>query len=221
MKGILVNIFGGIMRCDVIAEGVIAAVKEVGLTVPLVVRLEGTNVDLGKKIIARVRTSTSLPPTTSTTRRRRSSPRWLRDRRRAGVGVHVEHRVQRREDGPRSVRTITMAKVTIELDDATLERLARTSRARAVSVEDLIRAEVEGLDDVRYEEIPNPSHHTILAALERPADYYASEREKTHDRELGRAERYVQERKKLLALIDETEGDLGSREWHRACLYDR
>jgi succinyl-CoA synthetase beta subunit len=51
VKGILVNIFGGIMRCDIIAEGVIAAVKEVGLTVPLVVRLEGTNVDLGKKII--------------------------------------------------------------------------------------------------------------------------------------------------------------------------
>ncbi|TYC49468.1 ADP-forming succinate--CoA ligase subunit beta [Rhodobacterales bacterium] len=51
VKGILVNIFGGIMRCDVIAEGVIAAVQEVGLQVPLVVRLEGTNVELGKKII--------------------------------------------------------------------------------------------------------------------------------------------------------------------------
>ncbi len=52
VKGILVNIFGGIMRCDVIAEGVIAAVKEVGLQVPLVVRLEGTNVEKGKEIIA-------------------------------------------------------------------------------------------------------------------------------------------------------------------------
>jgi succinyl-CoA synthetase beta subunit len=51
VKGILVNIFGGIMRCDVIAEGVIAAVKEVGLKVPLEVRLEGTNVALGKKIL--------------------------------------------------------------------------------------------------------------------------------------------------------------------------
>ncbi|APF36244.1 MULTISPECIES: ADP-forming succinate--CoA ligase subunit beta [Chelatococcus] len=51
VKGILVNIFGGIMKCDVIAEGVIAAVKEVGLKVPLVVRLEGTNVELGKKIL--------------------------------------------------------------------------------------------------------------------------------------------------------------------------
>ena len=51
VKGILVNIFGGIMRCDIIAEGVVAAVKEVGLQVPLVVRLEGTNVELGKKIL--------------------------------------------------------------------------------------------------------------------------------------------------------------------------
>jgi succinyl-CoA synthetase beta subunit len=51
VKGILVNIFGGIMKCDVIAEGVLAAVKEVGLQVPLVVRLEGTNVEQGKKII--------------------------------------------------------------------------------------------------------------------------------------------------------------------------
>ncbi len=52
VEGILVNIFGGIMRCDVIAEGVVAAAKEVSLKVPLVVRLEGTNVDLGKKILA-------------------------------------------------------------------------------------------------------------------------------------------------------------------------
>src|ERR1700760_4500575 len=52
VNGILVNIFGGIMRCDIIAEGIIAAAKEVKLAVPLVVRLEGTNVDLGKKILA-------------------------------------------------------------------------------------------------------------------------------------------------------------------------
>ena len=51
VQGILVNIFGGIMRCDVIAEGVVAAVKEVGLKVPLVVRLEGTNVEAGKRIL--------------------------------------------------------------------------------------------------------------------------------------------------------------------------
>ena len=52
VKGILINIFGGIMRCDVIAEGVVTAAREVQLSVPLVVRLEGTNVDLGKKILA-------------------------------------------------------------------------------------------------------------------------------------------------------------------------
>ncbi|WP_376960880.1 ADP-forming succinate--CoA ligase subunit beta [Azospirillum sp. A26] len=52
VEGILVNIFGGIMRCDVIAEGVVAAARDVKLHVPLVVRLEGTNVDLGKKILA-------------------------------------------------------------------------------------------------------------------------------------------------------------------------
>ena len=51
VKGIFVNIFGGIMRCDVIAEGIIAAVEEVGLAVPLVVRLEGTNVELGKQLL--------------------------------------------------------------------------------------------------------------------------------------------------------------------------
>ena len=52
VKGILVNIFGGIMRCDIIAEGVVAAAREMAITVPLVVRLEGTNVELGKKILA-------------------------------------------------------------------------------------------------------------------------------------------------------------------------
>ena len=51
VKGILVNIFGGIMRCDIIAEGIVAAAKEMDISVPLVVRLEGTNVDLGKKIL--------------------------------------------------------------------------------------------------------------------------------------------------------------------------
>jgi succinyl-CoA synthetase beta subunit len=52
VEGILVNIFGGIMRCDVIADGVVAAAREVSLNVPLVVRLEGTNVDQGKKILS-------------------------------------------------------------------------------------------------------------------------------------------------------------------------
>ena len=84
VKGILVNIFGGIMRCDVIAEGVIAAVKEMGLKAPLVVRLEGTNVDLGKKILARLRAQRHC--------RRRSRRRGAEDRgggpfRRAGSAL--------------------------------------------------------------------------------------------------------------------------------------
>ena len=53
VKGILVNIFGGIMKCDIIAEGIIAAAKEISLSVPLVVRLEGTNVELGKEILSK------------------------------------------------------------------------------------------------------------------------------------------------------------------------
>src|SRR6185369_9017658 len=61
VKGISVNIFGGIMKCDTIAEGVITAVKQVGLKVPLVVRLEGTNVELGKKMLA----ESGLPITTA------------------------------------------------------------------------------------------------------------------------------------------------------------
>ena len=51
VKGILVNIFGGIMRCDVVAEGIVNAAREINISVPLVVRLEGTNVEIGKKII--------------------------------------------------------------------------------------------------------------------------------------------------------------------------
>jgi succinyl-CoA synthetase beta subunit len=51
VKGLLVNIFGGIMKCDVIAEGIVTAAKNVGLNVPLVVRLEGTNVELGVKLL--------------------------------------------------------------------------------------------------------------------------------------------------------------------------
>src|SRR5690606_36630431 len=54
LKGILVNIFGGIMKCDILAQGVLAAVKEVGLEVPLVVRLDGTNVEAGKKLLEEI-----------------------------------------------------------------------------------------------------------------------------------------------------------------------
>ncbi|MHC4515742.1 MAG: succinate--CoA ligase subunit beta, partial [Planctomycetota bacterium] len=63
VKGVLVNIFGGIMKCDVIAEGVVAAAKEVDLNVPLVVRLEGTNVDRGRRILE----ESGLPLSTAAT----------------------------------------------------------------------------------------------------------------------------------------------------------
>jgi succinyl-CoA synthetase beta subunit len=53
VKAVLVNIFGGIMKCDVIAEGVIAAARDMKLTIPVVVRLEGTNVELGKELLAK------------------------------------------------------------------------------------------------------------------------------------------------------------------------
>ncbi len=78
VEGVLVNIFGGIMRCDVIAEGVVAAAREVNLGVPLVVRLEGTNVELGKQILARVRPADHRRRATSPTRPRRSSAPWER-----------------------------------------------------------------------------------------------------------------------------------------------
>src|SRR3954462_8562074 len=74
VKGILVNIFGGIMRCDIIADGIVAAAREVSLNVPLVVRLEGTNVQRARTSWRRAACRSS-PPTTSATRRGRS---WLR-----------------------------------------------------------------------------------------------------------------------------------------------
>ena len=114
-----------------------------------------------------------------------------------------------------------MAKITLELDDETLARLAEISRARQVTVEDLILRQAERVADVRYEGIANPSHRKMMAVLNRPDEYYESPRERTHDRELARAETYVDNRERLLALIDATEGDLGSQTWRRASLYDR
>ena len=75
VKGIFVNIFGGIMRCDVIAAGVVAATKELGLKVPLVVRLEGTNVELGRKILDESGLAIQAGRRRWPTARRRSSPR--------------------------------------------------------------------------------------------------------------------------------------------------
>ena len=84
----LVNIFGGIMKCDVIAKGILAAAQQVGLSVPLVVRLEGTNVELGKQLLAQSEL-TSSPPTTSATRHARRSRRLAR--RQGGVTSRLAH----------------------------------------------------------------------------------------------------------------------------------
>ena len=86
VKGILVNIFGGIMKCDIIAEGVVAAVKEVGLKVPLVVRLEGTNVEVGKKIIRESRPQRAAG---GRSRRRRAEDRESRQGRLAMAQDHL------------------------------------------------------------------------------------------------------------------------------------
>ena len=72
VRAILVNIFGGIVRCDMIAEGIITAVKEVGVKVPVVVRLEGTNVEKGRELLAKSGLEDHRRPTASPTRRRKS-----------------------------------------------------------------------------------------------------------------------------------------------------
>lgn len=113
-----------------------------------------------------------------------------------------------------------MAKITLELDDEILGRLAEISRARQMTIEDLIRSQAENVADARHEQIPNPSHQKILETLNRPADYYESERERTYDRDLARAESYIDNRERLLALIDATEGDLGAQSWRRSSLYE-
>ena len=72
VQAVLINIFGGIMRCDIIAKGVVAAVREMGLSIPVVVRLEGTNVELGQADPARVGTRRSRRPTAWPTRARKA-----------------------------------------------------------------------------------------------------------------------------------------------------
>ena len=64
MKAVLINIFGGILRCDVLAEGVIAAVRELNVKVPVVVRMKGNNEEKGKEMLTRVRPQLHRPPTT-------------------------------------------------------------------------------------------------------------------------------------------------------------
>lgn len=112
-----------------------------------------------------------------------------------------------------------MAKITIDLDDGLMERLAVASRARNLTVEEWLRARAEqaARDPA---EIENASHRAILAALNRPDDYYESPRDEMHDRERDRAEHYASMRASLLELIDNTQGDMGTQRWNRRALYE-
>lgn len=114
-----------------------------------------------------------------------------------------------------------MAKVTVELDDQTMARLTHASRATHVSVEDILRRQAEEVARLSPLEIPNASHRKILAALTAPDGYRETARDALHNRERDRAEIYAETRKKLLALIDNTLGDMGAQGWSRASLYER
>jgi hypothetical protein len=112
-----------------------------------------------------------------------------------------------------------MAKITIDLDDSLMERLAVASRAHNLTVEEWLRAQAE--QAARHSAgIENTSHRAILSALDRPVDYYESPRDEMHDRERDRAELYASTRAALLALIDNTQGDMGTQRWSRRALYE-
>ena len=95
VRAILVNIFGGIVRCDMIAEGIIAAVKEVGVKVPVIVRLEGTNAEQAREMLARQRPGDHAPPTTSPTRAKKAVrsplPQVRSDNEHSGQQEHAGH----------------------------------------------------------------------------------------------------------------------------------
>jgi len=114
-----------------------------------------------------------------------------------------------------------MTRVAIEIDEEVLARVERLARARHTSVEDLLRKQTEDLVRLAPIEIHNPSHRKILASLERPADYYSSPRDEIYDRDKARAEGYLANRRRLIDLIDRTEGDMGLQSWNRARLYER
>ena len=113
-----------------------------------------------------------------------------------------------------------MTRVTLELDEETLGRVETVARARQTSVEDLLRRQAEDIARLAPIEINNPSHREILSALERGPAYYSSPREEVHDRETARAEAYAASRRRLLELIDRTDGDLGLQAWDRRRLYE-
>jgi Ribbon-helix-helix protein, copG family len=113
-----------------------------------------------------------------------------------------------------------MTRVTLELDEETLARVESIARARQTSVEDLLRRQAEDIARLAPIQIHNPSHRKILSALKRGPDDYSSPRKEAHDREKARAEAYAASRRRLLELIDRTDGDLGLQAWDRRRLYE-
>jgi hypothetical protein len=114
-----------------------------------------------------------------------------------------------------------MTRITVELDEATLARMEMVARARQMSIADLLRLQAKDIARLAPVEIHNPSHRKILSALGRDLTDYPSAREEAHDREKARAEAYVVSRRRLLDLIDRTEGDMGSQAWDRRRIYER
>jgi hypothetical protein len=114
-----------------------------------------------------------------------------------------------------------MTRVTLELDDETLARIESVARARRTSVADLLRRQAEEIARLAPIKLHNPSHRKVLSALERDANYYSSPREEGHDREKARAEIYAENRRRLLELVDRTEGDMGEQPWDRRRVHER
>lgn len=114
-----------------------------------------------------------------------------------------------------------MTRVAIEIDEEVLARVERLARARQTSVEELLRKQTEELVRLAPIEIHNPSHRKILEALQRSADDSSSPRDEIYDRDKARAEGYLANRRRLLDLIDHTQGDMGVQPWNRARLYER
>src|SRR5207237_1085803 len=127
VKGILVNIFGGIMRCDIIAAGVVDAVKEVGLQVPLVVRLEGTNVELGKKILSE--SGLNVIP----------GLHRLPCEKLVLIGYH------RIEGSDARFVEVAMTRIAFEIDDKVLALVERYAKSLNTSVEKIVAEYLEGL----------------------------------------------------------------------------
>lgn len=114
-----------------------------------------------------------------------------------------------------------MTTVTLEIDDQTLARVEAVARARKTSVENLLKARAEEIARLAPLDVFNPGHREILAPLNTRSGDEVSERERSHDRDLARAETYAANRARLLELIDSTEGDLGGRGWDRERVYER